>query len=220
MANSTRETSEAVRRTIEGDAAIRKGLARGLINIRALARYIQSAGGDAHSLDAIISATRRYPVRTASAKQEGVARLITKLTLKNKIVAVTMKNAPEIPTLLAKFSGEIDTARGENLQIISGVDSVSVFIDAKNLGKLTAAIPHRHIVRTLSGLAELTVALSDAALTTPGIIGSIGTEFAMNDVNVYYVLSYGPPHSFLFVTEEKDVLRAYQALDRLGDATS
>ena len=97
---------------------------------------------------------------------------------------------------------------------------MSVSMAAKTLAKLTPAIPHRHIVRTLSGLAELTVALSDAALTTPGIIGSIGTEFAMNDVNVYYVLSYGPPHSFLFVTEEKDVLRAYQALDRLGDATS
>lgn len=218
MADSARDTSEAVRRTIERDAAIRKGLARGLLNVRALARYIQRAEDESYSLDALISAIRRYPVRESSAMHASVAKLITKLTMKNKIVAVTMKNAPEIPTLLAAFSGEIDTARGENLQIVSGVDSVSVFIDSKNLGKLTAAIPSKHMMRTLTGLAEIRVALTDAALTTPGIIGVLGTELSMNDVNIYYVLSYGPPHSFLFVIDEKDALSAYQALDRLGRA--
>lgn len=216
MSDSTRDTSEAVRQLIERDAVIRKGLARGLINTRALARYIQRLERDAYSMEALVSAIRRYPVRATSAKREDIGGLITKLSLKNKIVAATLKNAPDIPTLLAKFSGEIDTARGENLQIVSGVDFVTVFLDSKNLGKLTAAIPHKSLVGTLHGLAVITVALSPAGLKTPGIVGAFGTELAMNDVNIFYTLSYGDPSSMLFVTEESDGLKAYQALERLA----
>ncbi len=216
MSDSTRDTSEAVRQIIERDAVIRKGLARGLINTRALARYIRRLEHDAYSMEALVSAIRRYPVRATSAKHEDIGGQITKLSLKNKIVAVTLKNAPEIPNLLAKFSGEIDTARGENLQIVSGVDFVTVFLDSKNLGKLTADMPRHSIVSTLHGLAVITVALSPAGLKTLGIVGAFGTELAMNDVNIFYTLSYGDPSSMLFVTEESDGLKAYQALERLA----
>ena len=63
MSISTRSLADVVKETIEKDAVIKKGLARNLINIRALARVIQGTVGEKTSLEAIVSAIRRYPFR-------------------------------------------------------------------------------------------------------------------------------------------------------------
>ena len=58
-------TTSIVDRIIESDGAIRKDLGRGLLNIRALARYIQGEAtldGEELSIEAVIGAIRRYDV--------------------------------------------------------------------------------------------------------------------------------------------------------------
>jgi len=116
--DSKRPPSEAVKEIIERDGAIKIGVARGLVNARALARYIQVATHEQYSLEALVSAIRRYPIKASAERYQDAGRLITKLTLKNNIVAVTIRSAPEIPLILAKFSGEIDYGRGETLSLI------------------------------------------------------------------------------------------------------
>jgi aspartokinase len=211
-----RPPSEAVKEIIERDGAIKIGLARGLVNARALARYIQVATHDQYSLEALVSAVRRYPVKASAAKYQDAGRLITKLTLKNKIVAVTIRSAPEIPLILAKFSGEIDYGRGETFRVSSGAESISVVIDSKNLDKLTAAIPKKDMVRVLGDLSEIIVVLSDVALKTVGVAATITTELAINSVNIMYIMSYGPPHTMVFIVEEEEALNGYRGLQKLS----
>ncbi len=216
MSNSERSTGEVVKEIIERDGVIKIGLARGLINARALARYIQVATHEQYSFEAILSAVRRYPVKASATKYEDVGKLIKKLTLKNKIVAVTVRSAPEVPSMLAKFSGEVDYGRGETFRVVSGPEAVSVVIDSKNLDKLTAAIPKKDIPEILTGLSEIIVVLSDVALRTVGVASVITTELAISQVNILYTMSYRPPHTMVFIVDEEAALDGYRALERLG----
>jgi hypothetical protein len=51
-----------VERFKETDPVIKRGLQRGIINSRALARFIQEEDGEESTLDAILGIIRRYPV--------------------------------------------------------------------------------------------------------------------------------------------------------------
>ncbi len=187
-----------------------------MINARALARYIQVATHERYSFESLASAIRRYPIKASSARYQDAGRLITKLTLKNNIVAVTIRSAPEIPLILAKFSGQIDYGRGETFRVSSGAESISVVIDSKNLDKLTAAVPKDEVARVLGNLSEIIVVLSDTALRTVGVAATITTELAINGVNILYIMSYGPPHTMVFIVEEDEALGGYRGLQRLS----
>lgn len=213
---SERPPSEAVKEIIERDGAIKIGLARGLVNARALARYIQIATHNLYTFESLVSAIRRYPVKASAAEYQEAGKLITNLTLKNKIVAVTIRSAPEVPLILAKFSSEIDYGRGETFRVSSGAESISVVIDSKNLDKLTAAIPKKDVVRVLGDLSEIIVVLSDVALKTVGVAATITTELAINGVNIMYIMSYGPPHTMVFIVEEEEALNGYRGLQKLS----
>src|SRR5437899_361327 len=132
-------TASLVERIIESDGAIRKDLARGLINVRALARYIQEEarkeGGEV-SFEAVIGGIRRHPVEKRLASHQSIGSLFKKLTMRNKIVDVAVLNDPEITAELGRFASMIDYSLGETFRIVSGVESIRVVIDEKNLEKM------------------------------------------------------------------------------------
>jgi len=216
MSDSERSTGEVVKEFIERDGVIKNGLARGLMNARALARHIQVATHNRYSFEAILSAIRRYPTKASATRHHDVGKVISKLTLKNKIALVSVRNSPEIPSILAKFSGEIDYGRGETFRIFSGPESVTAVVDSKNLDKLTAMIPKKDIIRTFQDLSEIVVALSEPAVKIPGVVAALATELAINGVNI--LTTAGPPTTVVFMVEETDALNGYRALERLSRA--
>ena len=122
MRNSTRSASEIVRETVERDGVVKHGLARGLINVRALARSIQVATSGETSFDAILSAIRRYPIKQSSARRTSIGKMILKLSMKNRIVVVSIRNQPELQLMIARFAGEVNYARGESFRVVSGME--------------------------------------------------------------------------------------------------
>lgn len=204
-----------MRDIIERDGVIRIGLARGLINVRALARYIQRATRGQHSFEAVVRALRRYPIRASAAEYREIGKLIRKLTLKNEIVVVTVRSSPEVPSLLAKFSSAMDYGRGETFRVVSGAEAVSIVIDSSNLDRLKAVFPATEVVRVLGDLSEITVVLSDEAPRRVGVGATIFTELAVNGVNFLYTMSYGPPHAFVLIVERGEAMAGYRALERL-----
>ncbi len=215
--NPERTTGDLVRDVIERDGVIKEGLARGLINVRAVARYIEKTNRQGASFEALVSAVRRYPVKKSASEYREIGKLIRKLTLKNEIVAVTVRSSPDVPSWLATFSRAVDYGRGETFRVVSGAESVSVVIDSHNLPKLKDVIPRTEIVRVLPNLSEIVVLLSDEALRRVGVGATIFTELAVNHVNFLYVLSYGPPHAFALIVDGDDAMAAYRALERLRE---
>lgn len=210
-----RRTSELVRETIERDGVVRLGLARGLINVRALARSIREEAGAEASLDAILGAIRRYPLPVTAARRREVGKAIAKLSLRNRIAVISVRNKPENLLTIARFAGEAGPERTETFRLVAGPETISVTIDSKHVDRLEAKLPRHEVLRRLDDLAELAIEMIPAADEVPGALSAITTELALADVNVVQLSTMGPGR-ILALFREKDVTEAYRTLERLA----
>jgi hypothetical protein len=215
MAESQRAASSIVKEFIESDGMIRNGLSKGLVNARALARYIQIATNDQYSFESIVSAIHRYPIKANSAKYETVGRFIEKLTMKNKMVHLAIQNDPGIPLVLARFSEKVNYGRGDTFHTISSNEMVDVVIDSKNLKGLLSVLPKANAINVEKDLTEILIVLSDEADRWVGTDAALTAQLAMNDVDIRFYLGGSLPGNVLVnvLVMEKDAIRAYQALE-------
>ena len=232
MSDSEHSTSDVVRETIERDGAIRIGLARGLINERALARYIQKATHERYTFEALASAIRRYPIQESMKARITTGKVIRKIELKNNISVVFLRNRAELQPLLARFAGELDHAGGDTFRIIATAKVVKLEIDSKNADILLAKIQRGDLLHRWDNMAEISVLTSEETQDTPGIIASLFTELAMNGVSVLEHSSIDElpktkdrsqqqaqfiPND-IFIIDERNATKAYEALQRLREA--
>ena len=227
MTDSEQSTADVVREAIERDGSIKIGLARGLINARALARYIQADTHNRYTFEALLSAVRRYPIKESAKERLKIVTLIRKVSLRNKVSVVVLRNHPELQLILARFAGEIDHAGGEILRVVSTPNVVDVEIDSKNEKRLASKFSSRDILHRRTNLAEITVEFLEEN-DVPGLLSVMSTELAMNGINIVEFYSAGPRtvrgeqketdviSELFFVIEEKDAVKTYQALERLS----
>ena len=197
---------------------IRSGLTKGLINARALARYIQVATREQYSFEAIVSAIHRYPLKKASARYQSVGKFIEKLTMKNKIVHLAVQNDPGIPLILARFSEGVNYGRGDTYITCSSNEMVDVIIDSKNLKGLLASLPKGNSVKVEKDLSQIVLVLSDEADRWIGVDASLTSQLAMNEVDSRFYLGGSLPGNVLvnILVMEKDAVKAYRALENLS----
>jgi hypothetical protein len=217
MPSEAQSAGDLVRNTIERDPVIRFGLARRLVNHRALARTIQAEARTNVSFDALLSAIRRYPLQRSYERRGKAGKMIMKLAVKNKIAVLSLKNDSETQKAIARFSEEVNYTGGETFRVISSMDYVSVTLDTKNADKFETHIPKSIIRKKMSGLAELTIEMKVEVEDSPGALAAIVGELALNDVNVRQLTSVGPGRVIVLVNES-DAMKAYQALETLAKA--
>jgi len=229
MSDSEPSTGEVVKEMIERDGSIKIGLARGLINARALARYIQDATHGRYTFEALVSAIRRYPVKESAGRRVAVGEAIKKVSLKNNISVILMRNRPELQPVLARFVGELDHAGGDTFRMAATARVVKLEIDTKNVDALTEKLQRRDVLSRMDDLAEIVVETADV-MFTPGVLAVIDTELAINGVNI---LEHSAVEELLkgageqrqakfldqdiFIVDEKDATKAYEALQRLSN---
>lgn len=160
-----------------------------------------------------VSLVKRY-AQEKTGNHESMTKLLLKLTLKNKIAVVALTNDPSIPRALARFSAKVDYSRGETLHIVSGIETVKVVTDYKNLEKLKAVVPKKRILKITTNLAEIVISLSDSVINIPGVVATISTHLARSGVNLIEYITCSP-HAIV-VVEEKDALKTYKLLEDLA----
>jgi predicted regulator of amino acid metabolism with ACT domain len=206
MANISHE----VESIIERDAAIKKDLARDLINIRALARHIQRQRKlSPESLDAIASAIRRYPIRRT--KDSGLEILASaKISMKNRVSDITLDNDRDVLRGTAELARLVNPAKGDIIRLVAGVESIKLIVDEKNASKVQEHIPKEKILRINRDLSEIVIALPTEAERTPGIISRMTTELDLNGINLVEIMSCAP--ELIIIMTEGDAVRAYSIL--------
>jgi aspartokinase len=140
--------------------------------------------------------------------------------MKNKVVEVSVRNRPEIQLAIARFAGEMNYASGETFWLVSTPETVGVTIDTKNEAKLNSHLAKKDILGRLENLAEIDIEMSDI-LGTPGVLSLLTTQLAINNVNIMGLSASGKAgdtERVMIAVDEKDLLRAYQALERLSKA--
>jgi hypothetical protein len=232
LTDSDLSTRDVVRDMIERDGSLRIGLARGLINERALARYIQKETHERFTFEALVSAVRRYPIHEAMEMRASVGKAIRKIEVKNSISVILLKNRAELQPTLAKFVEELDHAGGDTFRIITTARVVKIELDSKNADNLLARLQKGSVLQRWDHMAEILVELSEDMWDIPGIIASLFTELAMNGVSVLEHSSTvelpkigdrnKPKANFIpydiFIIEERNAMKAYDALQGLREA--
>jgi hypothetical protein len=217
MPTEAQSAGELVRKAVERDPIVAFGLARGLVNHRALAREIEAEAPAGVSFDAVLSAIRRYPVRKNYEKRGNAGKMILKLALKNKVAVLSLKNDNDTQRTIARFSEEVNYSAGETFRVISALDFVSVTLDTKNADRFETRVPKSAIRKKMGGLAELTIEMKSEVEDSPGALAAIVGELALNDVNIRQLTSVGPGRVIVLVNEA-DALKSYQALEALARA--
>ncbi len=202
-----------VERFIETDPVIKKGLQRGIINSRALARYILEAKGVDSTLDAILGIVRRYPLGSENDNRHQQVFKDCEIATRNKVADMAVENGPDIMRRIADFASTIRTTRGENLRVTVGFRSIRVIADEKALESFRQTLRPKDIISYSNGLAEISLLFPPESRGTKGIIAKISSELALNDVNLVGIIC-NSPEDILLVTEA-DAPRALEALQRM-----
>lgn len=212
-------SSELVREVVENDAAIRICLERGLINVRALARYIQTSegrAGDEITYEALVNAVHRYPAKVHSVNFQELRKYFMhrRAVMKNNIADITLINDSDMPIALSKLSSEIDYGRGETFNVVAGVEITRLVIDEKNLKKMSDIIPKKNVVQTETDLSEIVISMDPVTHRVPGIVYTLASEMALNGINVLEFMTCSP--EIIIVVATRDGIKAYQTIESIG----
>ncbi|MBN2566766.1 hypothetical protein JXB02_01615 [Candidatus Woesearchaeota archaeon] len=206
---------EIVWNGIARSPSVRLDLARGLINTRALAKRFQANILPNASLDAIISAIRRYEEERPFQETYEEARDIirgAKLSSKNHLASVTLAKAEDVLAKLEDIFTEAGPSAATTLRIVQAQHAVKVIVDEDAAERVAGIFPQARIRSIERGMGEVVIDLSKAAWETPGVLGILSQELWLHGVNIRECLTCMPEMIFLF--DEKDLMEAFDVLYR------
>ena len=211
-----KNTTEEIWKILDNDPCIRINLGKGLINNRALAKFLIEKHNIDATMDAVISAVRRYKPKKYEDTYKKAIKILSNATIstKSRLANAAIIKDAEVQNLLPKLFSIIYYNRGDVLRIIQADESMKILIDEKNLDKLSKLFPEEKIIKVDKNLAELNMHLHPDAVNTPGLSGVITNELAINGINIMEIISCVP--ELLFFVNENDILKAHQVLYRLS----
>jgi hypothetical protein len=202
-----------VESVLERDPVIRKGLERGIINSRALARFIQKTTQVEATPDAILGYIRRYPVDGEDSTEYGLVLKDSDIKMKSKVGVLEIDHGPQTMRLISEFAGTVKTTRGENLRVLCGTRCIRVIADQKALAQLKQNLRDKEIIQYAENLVEVSLLLSPAAEHADGIYNRITAQLAMNDLHAIAILFCGP--EAILIVREEDSVRALEVLQEM-----
>ena len=201
---------------LDNNPCIKRDLSKGLINSRALAKYIVRTQNMDATLDAVISAIRRYD----SGKKDDIflnARKLVSQTIslstRSGLTEISLIKDEDVQRAIPSLFDVIEYSRGEVLRIIQATESIKLIVDEKNFENVISVFPKNKIINIDKNIAEINMHMAPKMIVTYGILAVISNELAINSVNILEVMTC-LPEMLLFVKEE-DILKAYQILYEL-----
>lgn len=212
--NMPTNTTSQVWKYISNNTAIKKLLAQGIINNRALAKKIIKELGLLATPETVVSAIRRYDNwETETETTYKKARDMLKKSVfssKSNVVCIALKKDSSVQKLLPKISSGIDFSKGEILRIVQGERAVKIIVDESNLKRISGIVPENLIIKTEKNLIELNIIFSEEAEKTPGLVSVVTNELSTNGINIEEVLTCVP--ELIILIDEKYFLKSAKML--------
>ncbi len=198
---------------IRKDAAIQKDLQRKIVNMRALAKHLIDKNHLNASLDAVISAIRRFQTRDEFREEEKKLLNVFKgsvVSTKNNMTGLTIALTPrELFERLCVIKNS-----GFNYKITTGDQDAKLMIDTPSLGELKKIFPKDAIVKEEKELSEINVKVSTIALNTKGVLAKIAGELALANINIKEIIICPP--SFYIYIKQQDIVKAHESILKLS----
>jgi aspartokinase len=202
---------------IEQDVSLRRGLSRGLLNTRALAVYIHQNLHLSCTLDAIISAIRRYdgmdePKEDIKKRYQLIAA--AKVSSRTRMASVLLKKEPEVRSALTKLYSKVDFSKGEVIRILEGSQFIKIIIDETNSEEIEKLFSKKDVVSKEQDLGEISLIYADDVANTPGVFAALSGELALSGISIIDGVICGNEH--IFIINEDDLMKALQAMHRIS----
>ena len=207
------DTRRRVEQLIETDPVIKKGLQRGIINTRALARFILGDAGLDTTEDAVLGIIRRYSFGQIITPDGRQPFQDCRLVLTSKVGLLEADPQRDIVSQIAEFATFVRTTTGENVTVDMRNRSVRVIADQKSLEKLRQSLPPGSIIRYSNDLSEISVHLPPNPSSAKGMIASFASELEVNDIVVEAMTDCSQELSI--VVKDKEASHTLDVLQRM-----
>lgn len=202
-----------VQTILSTDRAIQKNLRQGLLNTRALARYIQHQGVSG-SIDAIISAIRRFEQNENILQSEKeIENCFSSMIIKTKsnILKIELKDN-EFRTICEDYIGR--NILKKNTRIIKSKETVHLFLNQKDYDEKKKLFSQINIIETKENLAELRLSFQEKSNIVIKLLARIGIELSLEGVSIEGIIEAMP--EILIYVRESDLVLAHKAIMNLN----
>lgn len=193
-------------KVIETDNAVKKCLNRNLVNVRSLAQHIIKTQGIDASLDAVISAIRRFeksPPRKDDSSAYGVLKQ-AKISTRTGMSSLLLKRTDFVKSKLGRPDRLVDFQGHDTVRIFEGANALTLIIDRKNFEKVRGLFPKDLILEENREVGMVEINYPRVLKKIPGVFLIIANELADNDISIIDALISSNEH-VLVVAEEKIV---------------
>lgn len=192
---------------------IRESRNKGLINRRALAKYIiEKEKLSKNRFEALVTALRRFESTPTTKETLDITKEI-KISTKDNISILYLEKSGEVLSNISKVINLINFNKNETLKIVHGSLSIKLFIDEFNIKKISDIFPSKDITKIYSNISEISILFPDKAKKTKGIVSYVTSQLTVNNIAIIELLTCTP--ELIIYTDEKDLLKSYETLRRL-----
>jgi hypothetical protein len=213
---SSQSIREFVWKIIDTDISMKKDLLRGIVNVRSLAKHILATQKIDASLDAVISAIRRYE-RSPENKQEmhSVYNVMkqAKISTRTKMSSLLLKRTDEVKTKLGRPDKLIDYQGHETIRVMEGSKAVVLVFDQENFDEIRHLFPKMAILEENKNVGMIEIKYPKELKKTPGVFLIVLNELAENGISV--IDSLMSPCEHIIIVEEDKLLKAFQLIFEL-----
>lgn len=204
--------NQKVHDILSSDLTLQKDLHRKIINVRALAKYLINMYQLKASIDAVISAIRRYDIKGKFEKFEVNVMDIFKGSLiatRSNLTCITASNTAKdkLPLILKQLS---KIARTFNA--IEGTNEFKLIIDKEYTNHIKKILGE-DLKYIETDLGEVRIVLKKEAIKTTGVLAKIANEISLREINIYDVLICSP--EIIILVKQKDLLKAHESITQL-----
>jgi aspartokinase len=203
-------------KVLDNNPSIRKEMNRNLINISALARFIIKNKKLDASVDAVISAIRRYEIDKHDDIFENAYKILgqtVNISTKSNLAEISLIKDDDVQILLPKLFDFIKYIRGDVLRVTQANESIRLLIDEKNMENILKLFPKNKIITKEKDLAEINIYIHPQMQTTPGILATIANELALHKINIIEFMTCPP--EMICVVKKDDLIKASNVLYKL-----
>jgi len=209
-------TRELVWRFIDTDISLKKDLSRKIINVRSLANHIIDSQKISASLDAVISAIRRYNLDTKKHEDAGSIHSVLKqarVAVRTKMSSLLLKRTDFVKTKLGRPDKLMDFQGHDIIRVLEGSQALTIVIDQKNLEKIKSTFPKDLILEENKKVGMVEINYPRILKKTPGVFSIIYNELAENDISIIDALISSNEH--ILIIEEEKLLKAFELIQKL-----
>ena len=210
---------EVVATLVHRSPFLEDGLARGIINISALARAmlpdVQRETMKEIREGAIIMALNRLAlkIRGRELNEQAIFSSAPDMLVRSNLFEITLVNSTRLAEKRRALLDSIRTSQDKFLTFTQGVFETTVIASRRIKAKVEESFSGEAVVSLIDGLSALTIQLPPGTASAPGAYHYLLRELAWERINIVEVVS--TLNEFTIIMKDTDIDRAFFILKRL-----